>query len=100
MDRLLAAQGTTLCRLTVGSIISAAETDLRRRQHNTNRHKAPPYRAYAFLAAHVRKAGTAHDLIRRALAGLEEGAESRKVETQLVYRHVEELRLAAARTKP
>jgi hypothetical protein len=81
---MLQKHGTVAFKLKPGSIVTAAEQDLRIRQNKTADIDEPG-RPYAFLCAHVRKAKTAGELIELALANPDKGLESGKYNTRLIY---------------
>jgi hypothetical protein len=91
--RLLEEHGTDLMVLRPSSIWSAAVEDLKRREHNTKAELAE-LKHYAFHRDHVRKAETANDVIRNAIAGIEKGRLSGKYNTRLLYRDPELLKQA------
>lgn len=80
---LLHDHGTVAFELTAGSLISAAELDLRHRAANVEAGEGV-YR-FAFVARHVRKAKTARDLILLALQEPGHGEASGKLNTRRVY---------------
>jgi hypothetical protein len=92
---MLQRHGTAAFKLKPGSIVSAAEQDLRIRQ-NKKDDIDEPGRPYAFVCSHVRKAKSAGELIELALAHPEKGVDSGKYNTRLIYGDQDLLRAALA----
>jgi rhodanese-related sulfurtransferase len=90
---MLQRHGTVAFKLKPGSIVTAAEQDLRIRQ-NKKADIDEPGRPYAFVCAHVRKAKNAAELIELALAHPEKGVDSGKYNTRLIYGDPDLLRAA------
>lgn len=102
--RLLEENGTKLMVLKPSSIWAAAMADLDRRARNCGR-EICDMEPYAFHAAHVSKADSANDLIRRAIRDIEvaaakdppmwgKGRRSSKYNTRLLYSDVDLLKAA------
>lgn len=89
---VLELHGTTAGGLKPGSIVSAAEADLRRRIENKSGERpAGGYHHYAFHRAHVAHVSKADQptvaaLIMKALAEPEIGTSSGKRSTRLIYK--------------
>ena len=93
---MLQQHGTALCRLPATAILFTAKTDLKRRERNIERGCAGDcgYEHYGFLATHVRFAKDGRDLIKRALAKLDDGQSSGKIKTRYLYCDEDGLRAA------
>lgn len=87
--------GTALLEMQPCAIISAAQEDLRRRARNIH-HPVEPVtiEVYTFHRMHVRRAKTAADLIRIAIAGRRLGLKSTKAPTRFIYRDRKALKRA------
>lgn len=96
---LLHEIGTKAFRLRPGSIVSAAQADLRLRARKSEQ-EAEPSAPYAFHRNHVRKALTARDLISLALADRDRGVGSSKLNTRRIYEDEELLRDALGAAPP
>lgn len=93
-DRVLADHGTELMVLRPGSVLAAAEADLRRRARNAETASArvaspndasEAYEPYAFHRNHVRRAIDARELLTLALMDPLPGLQSDKDNTRLIY---------------
>lgn len=89
--RLLEEHGTELMILKPSSIWSAAMSDLAKREHNSKA-DITELKHYAFHRDHVKKAQTANDVIRAAIAQIGKGQASGN--TRLLYRDPELLKAA------
>ena len=77
-------------------ILAAARADLAARAHNQNAGVSPPYKQYAFCRHHVRKAASASDIIRAAIAEPGAALATNKRVTHRLYERPEALALALA----
>jgi hypothetical protein len=97
---VLEEHGTKLMQLKPSMIWRCAMDDLDRRKHNelilteAGTDRAGEFKHYAFHRRHVKKAGTANDIIRAAIAEPGIGLASGKRDTRLLYSDVELLKAA------
>lgn len=92
---MLDEHGTEAFVLLPGSIIGAAEQDLRLRDLKAGK-QASANEPYAFHRFHVARASSAIDLIRIALSDLDQGLASGKRNTRLIYRQTNTMRKIVA----
>lgn len=89
----LEQHGTTLMQFKPEAIWRMAMADFDRRAGNANA-DVTEMKHYNFHRDHVRKATTANDILRAAIADLERGRGSGKKITRLLYGDAEQLRKA------
>ena len=92
---VLEQHGTTLMQFKPEAIWNMAMTDLRKRHPNAIADVTSMHH-YHFHRDHVRKAASANDILRAAIAEPAKGRESGKKITRLLYADVEQLKAALA----